>query len=197
VTESIIYTSTSLVASYCLISTIESAVSISDSSVIGINIQRARMPHVLSKLLAALPVLLPLGTSTPLEPRIGQDIPGGPCTSTSSSSFAWTVKNFTYHASYIFSTPAHQNSWGYVDFNLTNPALAASSSPYANVKCSATSNQLSDFFYGNFPYNCTDAYGKPVNSTGPYSVFEFSRPNNKLDFNQTWICDDGPDPEYP
>lgn len=110
------------------------------------------------------------------------------CSGPVTNDFHWTIEDFTYHASYIFTTPAHQNSWGYVDFNLTNPAL-----PYA-AKCSAASNQLSDFFYGNYLYTCTLPDGSTI-SDGSAS-FEFSRPSGQLNINQTWTCIDT-DPTYP
>lgn len=78
-----------------------------------------------------------------------------------------------------------KNSWGYVNFNLTNPALEYKAS------CSATSNQLSDFFYGNFPYTCTSP-----NGTSAETTFDFSRPSGELNINQTWSCSDQ-DPQFP
>lgn len=104
--------------------------------------------------------------------------------------FAWTVTDFEYHASYVFSTPAHQNSWGYVDFNLSNPAV-----PDAVATCHAASNQLSDFFYGTVWYDC--ALNGTTTGGGPApATFAFSRPSGELKVNQTWTCDDQ-DPKYP
>ncbi|ORY68551.1 uncharacterized protein BCR38DRAFT_335597 [Pseudomassariella vexata] len=107
------------------------------------------------------------------------------CQAASQKDFAWTVEDFDYHASYTFTTPAHQNSWGYVNFNLSNPALTYKAS------CSASSNQLSDFFYGTMPYTCTVPDGSTAKTT-----FDFSRPSGKLNVNQTWVCSDL-DPKYP
>lgn len=129
--------------------------------------------------------LLPLATAGPIA-LSQRDYPTG-CTDTSMNDFSWTVEDFDYHASYIFTTPAHQNSWGYVNFNLSNPAI-----PY-RAACSATSNQLSDFFYGNLWYNCTVPDGS---EDGGDAQFEFSRASGQLDVNQTWYCDDK-DPQYP
>lgn len=112
------------------------------------------------------------------------------CSNTSFGGFEWTVDSFVYHASYIFTTPAHQNSWGYVDFNLTNPAV-----PDLLATCSARSDQLSDFFYGTFAYTCTlnGELGEP----GPAPAkFTYSRPSGELEINQTWTCEDA-DPQYP
>jgi hypothetical protein len=112
----------------------------------------------------------------------------GGCSDTSFHDFEWTIKDFDYHASYIFTTPAHQNSWGYVNFNITNPAV-----PFT-VPCSAASSQLSDFFYGTQIYTCTLPEDAPAGA-GP-TTFTFSRPSGELAVNQTWTCSDV-DPQYP
>ncbi|KAB5550811.1 hypothetical protein GE09DRAFT_965359 [Coniochaeta sp. 2T2.1] len=109
------------------------------------------------------------------------------CTDASFSNFSWTVQDFDYHASYIFTTPAHQNSWGYANFNLSNPAL-----PY-QASCTASSSQLNDFFYGNLWYECSIPDGSPA---GTGATFAFNRASGQLDFNQTWRCSDQ-DPQYP
>lgn len=90
----------------------------------------------------------------------------------------WKVENFDYHASYIFTTPAHQNSWGYVNFTLSNSAVK-----YKPV-CSASSSQLSDFFYGTVNYDCKI----PAKYAGDEATFSFSRPSGDLRINQTWAC---------
>ncbi|KAI0887614.1 uncharacterized protein GGS22DRAFT_157609 [Annulohypoxylon maeteangense] len=133
--------------------------------------------------ISTLVTLLPLAIAAPVGLSTRDSNPG--CQAASFGNFAWQVENFDYHASYIFTTPAHQNSWGYVNFNLTNPALE-----YKAV-CSATSNQLSDFFYGTMAYNCTVPDGSTTKTT-----FDFSRPSGALNVNQTWTCSDE-DPQYP
>lgn len=127
--------------------------------------------------------LLSLTTGLPSSLRVRDDNPG--CQAASFGGFNWTIESFDYHASYIFTTPAHQNSWGYVNFNVTNPALLYKG------ECSASSNQLSDFFYGTMNYQCKFPEG--AQSSGS---FAFSRPSGKLDLNQTWTCSDT-DPQYP
>ncbi|KAL7937330.1 hypothetical protein V8C35DRAFT_292237 [Trichoderma chlorosporum] len=102
--------------------------------------------------------------------------PASTCTEKSTNLTAWTVDEFDFHASYTFSTPAHQNSWGYVNFTLTNPAVS-----YTPV-CSAASDQLNDFFYGSPIYECT----LPV--TSDKATFTYSRPTSELLINQTWSC---------
>ncbi|KAI0427345.1 hypothetical protein F5Y09DRAFT_316446 [Xylaria sp. FL1042] len=126
---------------------------------------------------------LPLVAAAPygLNPR---DSPQG-CTATSFGDFAWIIEDFTYHAGYIFSTPAHQVSSGSVAFNLTNPALSET------VSCTAYSTWLQDFFYGNINYNCAVPEGSSTKTS-----FSFSRPSGQLNINQTWTCDDE-DPQYP
>ncbi|KAG6010719.1 hypothetical protein E4U43_008543 [Claviceps pusilla] len=98
------------------------------------------------------------------------------CTQKSSHAREWHVKDFEFYASYIFTTPAHQNSWGHVNFTLENPALNFVS------QCEGSSNQLTDFFYGNFAYNC--AQKLPSADTS----FTFSRPTGELVINQSWAC---------
>lgn len=135
---------------------------------------------------ASLLALVPLAFASPIHPVQQRDA-NASCTKSSFGNFSWTVESFDYHASYIFTTPAHQNSWGYVNFNLSNPALS-----YQAI-CSAASSQLSDFFYGNFWYTCTLPDGSPP---GPKAAFAFNRASGQLDFNQTWSCSDE-DAQYP
>lgn len=96
---------------------------------------------------------------------------------------SWVVEDFDYHASYLFTNPAHQNSWGYVNFTLANPVL-----DYRPI-CSASSNQLSDFFYGTVNYECQLPEGVEV-PEGNLATFNFSSPSKVLNINQTWECED-------
>ncbi|EGX93283.1 hypothetical protein CCM_04656 [Cordyceps militaris CM01] len=100
------------------------------------------------------------------------------CTAKSLKVTSFLVKDFDFHASWTFTTPAHQNSWGYVNFTLANAAV-----PY-EYQCSSASNWLSDFYYGNINYNCTDPAGQPTQ----HGTFSYSRPTETLAINQTWIC---------
>ena len=102
----------------------------------------------------------------------------GKCATKSPALSSWTVTSFDFNASYTFSTPAHQIAGGYVSFTLGNAAL-----DYKPV-CSASSDQLEDFFYGNFMYQCD------IPVQGDNATFTFSRPDNTLRVNQTWTCDD-------
>lgn len=100
----------------------------------------------------------------------------GGCPAQSRKLKSWTVSHFDFHADYIFSTPAHQISSGYVNFTLENPVL-----DYKPI-CSAQSEQLEEFFYGNVIYSCQ---GVP---DGDKATFTFNRGNNHLHINQTWSC---------
>ncbi|RDA83660.1 hypothetical protein CP532_4655 [Ophiocordyceps camponoti-leonardi (nom. inval.)] len=100
------------------------------------------------------------------------------CTSKSSSMREWTVTGFEYHASYTFSTPAHQIAGGSVNFTLSSPVLSYS------VSCPASSSQLQDFFYGTQVYKCQ----APAVAGGDEATFTFSRPSGELKINQTWSC---------
>ncbi|KAK6211169.1 hypothetical protein QIS74_10433 [Colletotrichum tabaci] len=106
------------------------------------------------------------------------------CGQKSAKMTGWTLTGFDYHASYIFSTPAHQNSWGYVSFNVSNPALDY------NVTCGAASNRLNDFFYGEQVYTCS-----PPDGESAATSFTWSYPDRALALNQSWTCND--DPKYP
>ncbi|KAK3351085.1 hypothetical protein B0H65DRAFT_107804 [Neurospora tetraspora] len=149
----------------------------------------------LTTALAAL--LLPLSQASPIAIRQETTTtnPEHPsCATTSFKNFSWALSAFDYHASYIFTTPAHQNSWGYVNFNLSNPAIGSS----VTTVCSASSNQLSDFFYGTVQYTCTNTPGGVNSDVGNVgkTTFDFSRPSGELRFNQSWTCRDQ-DPKYP
>ncbi|KAK1774242.1 hypothetical protein QBC45DRAFT_47392 [Copromyces sp. CBS 386.78] len=137
----------------------------------------------------ASPIAIRQETTTTTTPPSNPDQPS--CATTSFGHFSWALSSFDYHASFIFTTPAHQNSWGYVNFNLTNPAIGSS----VTTVCSASSNQLSDFFYGTVQYTCTNT-PEGVKSDVGKTTFDFNRPTGELRFNQTWTCRDQ-DPKYP
>jgi hypothetical protein len=134
-------------------------------------------------IISSLAAMLPLAAASPLDLLARDSNPG--CQASSQGNFSWTISQFDYHASYVFTTPAHQNSWGYVDFNLTSPALA-----YPAV-CSAASDQLEDFFYGTQVFDCLE----PDRSTTA-TTFTFNRANDQLNVTQHWVCSDE-DPQYP
>ncbi|KAI0170271.1 hypothetical protein BJ166DRAFT_575732 [Pestalotiopsis sp. NC0098] len=139
--------------------------------------------------ISTLAAILPLAAAAPTgydtsSPYYDSN-PG--CQASSTKDFAWEITGLEYHASYIFTTPAHQNSWGYVNFNLSNPALTY------NTTCSASSDQLSDFFYGTQNYKCTNN-GAEHPSTE--TTFNFNWPTRELNINQSWVCADE-DPQWP
>ncbi|TGJ88713.1 hypothetical protein E0Z10_g10 [Xylaria hypoxylon] len=107
------------------------------------------------------------------------------CTTTSSGDFSWTIEAFDFHSSDIFTTPAHEVAYGYVNFNLTNPALPE------RVLCTAYSSALTSFFYGGIDYTCAAPAGSKTKTS-----FTFSRITNGLSINQTWTCSDG-NPQQP
>ncbi|KAJ9164814.1 hypothetical protein NKR19_g1019 [Coniochaeta hoffmannii] len=97
----------------------------------------------------------------------------------SSLRITWVVENFDYHAEYLFTNPAHQNSHGYIKFNLWNTAVADTAT------CSASSGQLTDFFYGTQWYPCTLPSTAPAGSA---VSFRFNRPTGELEINGTIVC---------
>lgn len=138
---------------------------------------------------ASLLPLLSLTSALPSQPIARQEAaPSYPCSDNVSK--PWTVTGFSYRGSYIFTTPAHQNSAGFVNFNLTHPSLAG-----AVATCEARSSQLSEFFFGTQRYACT----WPAGAGGqfpPDAGFNFSVPAKRLDIDQSWICNDR-EPQFP
>lgn len=129
------------------------------------------MPTLLNTLLLA-------GSALALPASLSSRATEETCTKKSTAAYEWTVDDFDFHASYTFSTPAHQNSWGYVNFTLTNSVL-----DYKPI-CSASSSQLEDFFYGTMVYDCK------VPENAEEATFTYSRPSGALQINQTWTCED-------
>ncbi|KAJ4404449.1 hypothetical protein N0V85_004869 [Neurospora sp. IMI 360204] len=92
------------------------------------------------------------------------------------SAVRWTIKDFDFHADYIFTTPAHQNSWGYVKFTMTSDG-------YLTYTCSAQSDQIPDFFYDfQTPYECTAPEGA---IEGGKATFVYNRPDGTLTLTET------------
>ncbi|KAI0876681.1 hypothetical protein GGS24DRAFT_211283 [Hypoxylon argillaceum] len=130
--------------------------------------------------IGALATILPLAAGAPssLAPVArGSSTPG--CTSASFANFSWTIEAFTFHGQNVYTTPAHLNPYGTVNFNLSNPALGE------DVKCSASSSAITDFFYFGITYTCTS----PTGSTAK-TYFDYNRPTGTVDINQTWSCTD-------
>ncbi|KAK0666864.1 hypothetical protein QBC41DRAFT_325062 [Cercophora samala] len=139
--------------------------------------------YLASVLSLALPLILTSTSASPISTR-QTNSDGSSCSDTSFNNFQWQASNFDFHATYTFSTPAHQNSWGYASFDLLNPA------DQSTVSCSATSSQLNDFFYGWTQYSCNDTL------RGGSTKFDFNRPTSELRVEQSWTCRDQ-DPQYP
>lgn len=103
------------------------------------------------------------------------------CTTKSASTIKWQIKDFDFHGTYEFTTPAHQNSWGVAKFTLENTGLSY------KAECSGQASQLPDFFYGNVVYNCT--VPAEDGEYGDKSSFTFSKSDGGLLINQTWGCE--------
>lgn len=129
--------------------------------------------------LLSLITLIPFASSVPHGPGHGNNGHRNTCLAKSLHDFSWTL-SLEYHAFWYFTTPAHQNSWGTVTFNLTNPAVDAT------IHCQADSSRLSDFFYGDQWYTCVPS---PAVAAIPETSFRFFT-HNRFDLNQTWNCDE-------
>jgi hypothetical protein len=124
--------------------------------------------------------LLGLAAASPVPSPGHEDTTSPSCADASFTNFTWEVRAFQYRAAYIFSTPTDQISWGYVTFELFNPA------DQTTTHCEASSNVLPDFFYGNIQYTCNNT--TRVGDT----KFNYDRPGgNRLSVEQHWACEDG------
>lgn len=143
--------------------------------------------RLLSILLLATPSLT-LPSLSPRQRCVPSNETCG-CSSTSFSSWSWSVTDLYYHSSIVFSTPAHQIPNGMISFSLAHPAM-----PGVSLACSASSTQLQDFFYGNQYFSCTN--GNVTDETATRATFRFDKATGRVDLNQTWTCTDV-DPVYP
>lgn len=97
-----------------------------------------------------------------------------PSCASSSMSASLALDTFINTGSWTFTTPAHQNANGYINFDTTNSVLGT------QTRCWATSTRLTDFFYGMIDYECED----------DVTSFSFSQLNDGLlEVNTTWSCD--------
>ncbi|KAK3345532.1 hypothetical protein B0H65DRAFT_208578 [Neurospora tetraspora] len=102
------------------------------------------------------------------------------------SGLTWTVKDFDFHADYVFTTPAHQNSYGYVKFTLTSDKTGLV------YGCSAQSSQIPDFFYEfNDAYPCTAPQGAAEGIKASWASFKYNRPDGKLILEETIVPAEG------
>lgn len=148
--------------------------------------------HLLSRSSVLGLALAPLTLASPFYPRQQYNETNQTCFARTSAISEWQISDLDFHASYIFSTPAHQNSWGYVNFTLYNPVLETS------TRCSASSNRLNDFFYGEVSYECEEG-GENASYADKEDLrdtsFTFSRPSGVVTVEQSWYCRD--DPQFP
>jgi hypothetical protein len=101
---------------------------------------------------------------------------GSNCTTKSANLDAWTVHDFDFHSYRRWHNPSHYSAMGFVNFTLENPVL-----DYKPV-CSAQSDWLTLFFFGEIVYDCV---GGPE---GDKASFTFNRGTGELRINQTWNC---------
>ncbi|KAK4214273.1 hypothetical protein QBC37DRAFT_156958 [Rhypophila decipiens] len=144
---------------------------------------------IYTTILYLIAFLLPFAAAVPHgppgpKPGKHHEGPKNACIATSIHDFSWSL-SLEYHASYTFTTPAHQNSWGAVSFNLTNPAV---DKKLGTVNCRMDSNRLTDFFYGDQWYPCT-ASEPQVAGVLPDTQFRFFT-HTRFDLNQTWVCNE-------
>jgi hypothetical protein len=127
-------------------------------------------------LLLTLPLLLPFTTATPI--KYSPVPPQHHDTCTKDASF--TLHAISYSSSEIYSTPSHLAVHdATVSFNLTNSAVSYT------ARCTASSGQLTDYFYGNIVYTCEI----PAEAgAGAGATFTFDRPSDVFGVNATWSC---------
>ncbi|KAM5354273.1 hypothetical protein ACJ41O_000923 [Fusarium nematophilum] len=127
------------------------------------------MQFLTTLLLAASAMALPTIT---LESRTGKDT----CMARGSKVTQWTVHDFSYGATYTHSSPTKQTGQGRVSFTLENPVLNY------KAKCSAKSDKLNNFFFGNTDYDCD------VPLEYDSASFTFDKKSGKLAIKQSWSC---------
>ncbi|KAM7186216.1 hypothetical protein V8F20_011486 [Naviculisporaceae sp. PSN 640] len=150
------------------------------------------MHNQIARSLATLLPLAAICSGSPLSLGKRADNATG-CSATSFGGFQWGISSFVFNSSVVFTTPAHQNSWGFVNFDVTNPAVTAANGGNGDsvAVCSASSNRINDFFYGDLPYTCTSTPGD-----GRTTTFEFDVASGQLNLNESWVCSDV-DPQFP
>jgi hypothetical protein len=94
------------------------------------------------------------------------------------------LTNFYLHSREEFTTPSHQNSYGYLSFEVHNPIL-----DYV-IQCDTMSTTLPEFYSAGREWTC---YAPP--GIGGSVTFSYDRSTGKLDLIQKWVCYD--DPVYP
>lgn len=140
--------------------------------------------------------LLPFTTCVPHGPAPPPAQPphwNPACLATSIHDFSWSL-SLEYHAFWYFTTPSHQNSWGTVTFNLTNPAVGSQvRTARGTIHCQADSSRLSDFFYGDQWFPCLPS-SPEVAAVLPDTQFRFFT-HNRFDLNQIWVCNESLKPK--
>jgi hypothetical protein len=136
----------------------------------------------MAKGLGILLTFLLLAISSTSNPIDVCPAPEPPPHDTCGQNAVFTLHNIIVHGQYIYSTPSHLAVIeGYIDFDLTNSDV-----PYT-THCSGAGYRYTDFFYGEFVYQCDAPKGDGV-GPGASASFTFSKPDGLLNVTQTWNC---------
>ncbi|KAK4184710.1 hypothetical protein QBC35DRAFT_41676 [Podospora australis] len=153
---------------------------------------KPRLTTILTTILT-LPLLT---TASPLFRNLSRQ--GQTCTQNSFHGLKWTVSNFLFTSSLTFASEKESDvtqGLASVSFNLTNSAI-----PSQLVNCYATSDKLTDFFYGDQLFQCQPPpeIEPTTNQLAEQSAsFKFDRKTGTISLELDWSCHDGADARWP
>ncbi|CEJ87234.1 hypothetical protein VHEMI04347 [[Torrubiella] hemipterigena] len=100
------------------------------------------------------------------------------CASQAIAMKSWTIHNFNFNASKVFTTPAHQFGDGYVGFNLFNTVTNE------ERRCDGGAGRLDPWFVGDANFQCRTMNG----ANDPNTVFNFNLASRTVKLNQSFEC---------
>lgn len=100
------------------------------------------------------------------------------CAAKAQAMKSWTLRNFNFNSSHVFTTPAHQFGNANAGFNLVNTVTQE------ERRCDAYSSRLAGWFYGDQVYQCKTLDGTQT----PDTTFTFSMPEWTVKVNQSYEC---------
>lgn len=100
------------------------------------------------------------------------------CASQAVAMKSWTIHNFNFNSSRVFTTPAHQFGNGWVGFNLFNTVTNE------ERRCDGGTTRLDPWFVGDANFKCRTMDGQSDENT----VFNFDMPAWTVKLNQSFEC---------